>query len=177
MKINALISVAILFALFSCSFLQEIYEPRDLLLLVKIYSDIYAPSVNVLSPTNGQQVATTYQIIGNAVDNGAKTVTAGMDKVYISIDGKPPVGCNVKNGGWQAIFSNCVEGWHTNTYYALDKLSNSSPTNRLVVYVQALIPTFLISTPASGILTNKEYILFSGTGKDRQTVFDRKCFH
>ena len=163
MKYRILCGITLLLGLLSCTFLQEIYEPRDLLLLVKIYSDIYAPNIAVLSPTNGQEVAATYQIVGNAADVGAKTDIAGIDKVYVAIDKSAFAECIVSGLTWQYVCSNLSEGWHTNYYFATDKRGNSSVTNKLIVFSQSLLPSLIISKPAYGTLTNRETIFFSGT--------------
>ena len=157
------ISILIIFVITSCAFLQEIYEPKDLLQTVQAQKDYQAPTVSVTSPTNAQEVGSTYQITGTAVDNGGKSVLAGIDKVYISIDGGDIISCTVYNGGWQTVFSNCTEGWHTNAFYVTDKLGNTSATNRFVVFVQTSIPSLTITTPQNNILTNEQTMYMEGS--------------
>ena len=154
--------LGIIFIFSACTFMQEIYEPRDLLLMVRSIKDKNAPTVTVTEPTNGQEVAPTYQIIGTAVDNGVKTETAGVNNVFVSIDGGAYTAFPVINGNWLATFSNNTEGWHTNRYFAADLKGNCSATNLLVVNVQTAMPILLVTKPASGILTNKANIYFEG---------------
>ena len=147
----------------SCTFFQEIYEPRDLLQVAQSLKDKKAPEITVTLPTNFQEVATTYQVIGTVADVGVKMETAGIDKVYASIDNQSFQECRVSGLSWNTVFSNISEGWHTNRYYAADRRGNLSATNRLIVYVQNTIPLLIIKTPANDILTNKESISFEGS--------------
>ena len=163
MKIIRGMSFILLVFICGCQFLQEIYEPKDLLFLIKTQKDYLPPSVSVTEPTNGQEVGSTYQVTGTAVDNGGKSELAGINIVNISIDGRAFIGYGVYSGGWQAVFSNCTEGRHTNAYFAVDKNGNVSETNRFFVFVQTAMPSLTVSTPPYAILTNNQSILFSGS--------------
>ena len=162
MKVKYSILIFLTLGFVSCTFFQEIYEPKDLLLQVQSLRDYKAPTTLIAEPTNGQEVATSYQIIGTAVDNGVKAEIAGINCVYINIDGGGYAAREVNSGSWQTVFSNCTEGWHTNAYYAVDLNGNTSATNRLAVFVQTSMPSLTVTTPINSILTNSSTLLFSG---------------
>ena len=146
----------------SCAFIQEIYEPRDLLQTVRQLRDYDGPVVTVLEPANNQEVGTVYIFQGSVVDRGVKNETTGVDAVYIQSDSEAYRKVVPNNGVWSVTVTNSAEGYHTNRVFSLDKRGNASETNRIVVLVQASMPYLTVTAPASGVLTNRDYMMITG---------------
>ena len=161
-------SIRFVFAFFaltilsSCAFIQEIYEPRDLLQTVRQLRDYDGPVVTVLEPANNQEVGTVYIFQGSVVDRGVKNETTGVDAVYVQSDSEAYRKVVPNNGVWSVTVTNSAEGYHTNRVFSLDKRGNASETNRIVVLVQASMPYLTVTAPASGVLTNRDYMMITG---------------
>ena len=155
--------ILIITMLSGCQFIQELWEPRDLLQTVRTMKDYKGPQISIVLPTNGQSVGSTYMVQGSIADVGVKTETAGVDSVYIALDKGTFQKLTVQNGLWSIDFSGLTDGWHTNYYYGTDLKGNVSATNYFAVLVQPSMPSLTVGQPTYSITTNVQYIEISGT--------------
>lgn len=112
----------------------------------------------ITSPTNGQLVALTYTITGSVSDE-----SSGVAGVTVSVDNGTNLTAEVNGSTWSLDVTLSGYGIHTNAVSAADNAGNSSATIEVVVEVLAGVPAILISTPGSGIVTNRMTVAISGT--------------
>ncbi|NPV02019.1 MAG: hypothetical protein HPY53_11625 [Brevinematales bacterium] len=122
-----------------------------------IEKDATPPAIAVTSPTNGQEVGTSFVLSGIVSDNGS-----GVDAVYYKTDNGVYAQAATVNGNWSANLNVTNYGKHTNYIFAKDKAGNESQV--ISIWVERTsIPSILIISPANGTMTNTQNLTVSGS--------------
>lgn len=119
--------------------------------------DATLPVLTVESPTNGQVTALVYAITGTVSDAGS-----GIAGVSVTVDSGAAVAAVVANGLWSATVEVSSTGPHTNSVSAVDNNGNWSVAVQVITMADN-IPSVIITSPASGIITNVQSVRFTGT--------------
>jgi hypothetical protein len=111
---------------------------------VIISNDHVVPTVSIVSPTNGQEVASVYSISGTASDDDS-----GVAKVFVKLDNGAflPVGSPFSN--WTTNICLTTQGTHTNYVYAEDAAGNTSITQTVIVSCTS--PVLTITAPSGDV--------------------------
>lgn len=125
--------LTVLFILFSgCAFFNELMNPSD------IAAPLTHPSVEILSPTNGEIVEYYYEFTVKA-----KGVAADIEKVIALLDGTDLGGMKFDGSNWTiSVTIDDSNSTHTFSAYATDKKGNVSATNSVTVnHLNVLLET------------------------------------
>ncbi len=142
----------------SLNTLNQATITRRLLVNVASSSDTTAPVVTIGAPTEGQQVGKTYTFSGTVSDD-----SSGVDFVYVKVDSDSFKPVTVVNGNWSTNFTVEMQGTHINSVYAVDKAGNVSGTKQVTVDYVAGMPSIVVTSPSSGLITNGISAKVSGT--------------
>jgi hypothetical protein len=135
----------------ACSFLQEILEPQDVAKVVEeSIKDSIPPTLTITSPTNGQEVGTSYQITGTVDDKGG----SGVDRVMVKVNEGAYSEAEIVGKTWTSTVNVTNRGFHTNFVYAEDKAKNVAEVQTVWVESKG-IPSCLITYPENGSILNK----------------------
>ncbi|NPV00298.1 MAG: hypothetical protein HPY53_02845 [Brevinematales bacterium] len=120
------------------------------------FSDKTPPIVQIISPTNFQEVGCIYTFSGIAYDKESSVL-----KILYKVDNSAWSNA-VRNGdSWSASIFLTNEGLFTNTVYSIDKYGNKSSESIAIVSYSSL-PGIIIQTPSYGSLTNVKSLLLTG---------------
>jgi hypothetical protein len=125
--------------------------------LIIINLDTIAPMITISSPTNGQEVGSSYQFMGTVSDN-----FAGVDKVFYNTDGGEWFEADIDGTNWSVIINVDDYGQHTNRAFAIDMVGNSSSTN-FVWIERTSVPSINITSHFNGEPVLESEITLEGT--------------
>jgi len=144
----------------ACSFLQEIWEPQDVVAMLQEEEVfIIPPTINITHPTNGQEVGTLYELRGNFAKGELE-----VEYVFYSTDGKSfnNIPFTVTNWSVLIVLDEDDLGKHTNYVYAVDEGGNRSSVETVWVE-QTDIPWISIKSHTNNQFLNERNITVSGT--------------
>jgi hypothetical protein len=149
--------VAVILIWGACSFLQEIWEPQDVVAVLG--KTATPPTINITHPTNGQEVGTLYELKGNFVKGGLE-----VEYVFYSTDGKSFNNVSFSGTKWSVVIVLDEDdlGKHTNYVYAVDQAGNKSSVEKVWVE-QTDIPGIVITSHTNIPFVNERNITVSGT--------------
>jgi hypothetical protein len=149
--------VAVILIWGACSFLQEIWEPRDVVAVLDKSVDTTPPTITITYPTNGQEVGNPYELSGNVRKGAADTKYILYSTDGISFDNLSFSGTN-----WNIIINISEYGIITNYVYAVDTAGNESSVKKVWVE-RTSVPSILITSFTDGSRTNLPNIDIGGT--------------
>lgn len=122
--------------------------------------DTNAPTLSISSPTNNQEVGSSFTLTGSADDTGG----SGLSEVYVSTDGANFGLATIGTlGSWSSNITLSGGGSTTLSAFALDGSGNSSITQSVIVTYTPGTPSVVISSPANGTFTNVSALDVYGT--------------
>jgi glycosidase len=107
--------------------------------------DTTPPVLEILSPSDFQNVGSTFTVNGTVFDAGV-----GVKNVWVKLDTQPFVPATINGGIWSINLSVTMAGLHTIKVYASDLAGNLTVTNTLNVNYDSGTPSIVIDTPADG---------------------------
>ncbi|NPV02378.1 MAG: hypothetical protein HPY53_13470 [Brevinematales bacterium] len=122
-------------------------------------NDKTAPSLEILAPTNYQEVGKIFEISGKVADN-----ESGVKAVYIKTDNGAFKPGQVSLKHWNIPITNLSLGYHTNYIYAEDQAGNKSPVLSVII-LRSYIPSVSIKSPPYGYSTQYSNITISGVAE------------
>ncbi len=121
-------------------------------------NDTTAPTVTILSPSNGQTVGLSVNLVVSLSDNGI------LSGVWYQLNGSNWSNISLQTSSTNLTISLALkESSNTIVLYATDESGNTSTTNTLILYASDDMPSIAITYPTSGMVTNSSSILVSGT--------------
>ncbi len=124
-----------------------------------IILDTTAPMISLTNLTNYQIFGDGFQFSGTVYDQ-----YAGGSRVFIKLDNSMFSEVSVSSNTFNTNISLIAwEGLHTNYYYTMDALGNTSATNSLIVVFSSRMPMIYITSPANYYITNSLTMPVSGS--------------
>jgi alpha-tubulin suppressor-like RCC1 family protein len=154
-----LISLFILFAGCVFNFYPPWFEQVDFSEYLSETDDVEPEllSVNIIFPTNGQEVGQFYDFYGTVVEGDDEVA-----QVWYSKDGASYQLADLDGLNWAAEIELTADGIYTNYVYAIDKAFNHSFTNSVWVTRSSGVPWVSITSHLNGATVNQSDIILSG---------------
>ncbi len=157
---KVVIYLSMITLLAACSFINEFWEPSDIVNALLYPGDAISPQVSILSPTNGQIVGADFVVTCEASDDDS-----GVKAVYVRVAGGSFSIADSANGRWEHAVQNLSlpnGSSFTVEAFSEDNAGNSSTTDS-VALIRDAVPAIVITSPSDGQATNQSFIQISGT--------------
>jgi hypothetical protein len=143
----------------------------------KLYvKELEAPTITVVSPSNGATVGTNAPAISIQLRDGVQGSGVSIDTFTLQIDGNVAIGKTASGmtvtqvtGGYDISYvapSGYTDGPHTLSINVTDNDGNAAVQNLTTFTVDTAPPVLSVSSPTDGSATNQTTITVSGTTND-----------